>query len=344
MQKIVITGGAGFIGSNFIHYMIEKYPQYTLINLDKLTYAGNLENLQEIDQHPNYTFVHGDICQKTVVERLMQDADAVVHFAAETHVDRSIMDAGEFITTDVYGTFVLLEAARKSQIKRFIQISTDEVYGTAMSPEGVSRPSLETDPLMPLSPYAASKAGADRLAYSYWTTYNVPVIITRCSNNYGPYQYPEKLIPLFVTNAFDNIPLPIYGDGHNTRDWIFVGEHCKAIDLLLHSTGFDGEIFNIGANKEYSVIQITETLLEILEKPKTLMQFVKDRPGHVPRHAVDTSKFQRSFGWSASAEFSKMLEQTVRWYIEHEQWWRRIRDKDSGYKRYYQQQYQQRID
>ena len=341
MKQILITGGAGFIGSNFIHYMLQHYPQYTLINLDKLTYAGNLKNLQDVEQHPNYTFVHGDICQKAVVERLMQDTDAVVHFAAETHVDRSIMDAGDFITTDVYGTFVLLEAARKSQIKRFIQISTDEVYGTAMSPEGVSRPSLETDPLMPLSPYAASKAGADRLAFSYWTTYNVPVIITRCSNNYGPYQYPEKLIPLFVTNALDNIPLPIYGDGHNTRDWIFVEEHCKAIDLLLHSTGYDGEIFNIGANIEYSVLQITETLLDILEKPKSLMQFVKDRPGHVPRHAVDTSKFQQYFGWSASAEFSKMLEHTVRWYIKHEQWWRHIKDRDSGYKRYYQQQYQQ---
>ena len=340
MEHILITGGAGFIGSNFIHYMLRKYPDYKIINLDKLTYAGNLENLRDVENHPGYDFVHGDICDQELVEKLMRDADAVVHFAAETHVDRSIMDAGSFISTDVYGTFVLLEAARKYPIERFIQISTDEVYGNAMSPEGVSRPSLETDPLMPLSPYAASKAGADRLAFSYWTTHKVPVIITRCSNNYGPCQYPEKLIPLFVTNALDNIPLPVYGDGRNTRDWIFVEEHCAAIDILLHSTGYDGEVFNIGANQEYSVLQITETILEILDKPKALIQFVKDRPGHVPRHAVDTSKFRQHLHWSASADFAAMLEKTVQWYIEHEPWWRQIKEQDSEYQQYYRKQYQ----
>ena len=340
MKQILITGGAGFIGSNFIHYMLQHHPEYKLVNLDKLTYAGNLENLRDIEEHPQYTFVHGDICDAKLIEKLMRDCDAVVHFAAETHVDRSIMDAGSFITTDVYGTFVLLEAARKYPVERFIQISTDEVYGTAMSPEGVSRPSLETDALMPLSPYAASKAGADRLAFSFWSTHKVPVMITRCSNNYGPYQYPEKLIPLFVTNALNDIPLPVYGNGQNTRDWIYVEEHCAAIDLLLHSSGYDGEIFNIGASEEYSVLQITDVILNTLDKPKSLIQFVKDRPGHVPRHAVDSSKLQKCFNWKASADFSSMLEKTVQWYIENEQWWRRIKEQDEGYKQYYQTQYQ----
>jgi dTDP-glucose 4,6-dehydratase len=217
------------------------------------------------------------------------------------------------------------------------------VYGTAMSPEGVSRPSLETDALMPLSPYAASKSGADRLAFSYWATHRVPVIITRCSNNYGPCQYPEKLIPLFVTNALDNIPMPVYGDGRNTRDWIYVEEHCAAVDLLLHSSGTDGEIFNIGAAQEYSVLQISEGILDILGKPKSLLQFVKDRPGHVPRHAVDTSKLQKRFNWAASADFSAMLAKTVQWYQEHEAWWRRIKDQDAEYKHYYHKQYQENV-
>ncbi|MBD3309204.1 dTDP-glucose 4,6-dehydratase [candidate division KSB3 bacterium] len=342
MKHLLITGGAGFIGSNFVRYMVEHYPDYAITNLDKLTYAGNLDNLRDIEDHPHYTFVQGDIADVELVERLMQAADAVVHFAAETHVDRSIMDAGSFITTDVYGTFVLLEAARKYPVERFIQISTDEVYGTAMSPEGVSRPSLETDALMPLSPYAASKAGADRLAFAFWATHKIPVIITRCSNNYGPYQYPEKLIPLFVTNALDNIPLPVYGDGHNTRDWIFVEEHCAAIDLLLQSTGCDGQVFNIGSGREYSVLQITDIILHSLNKPASLIQFVTDRPGHVPRHAVDTLKFSTQFGWSASTDFPSMLAKTVQWYRDHEAWWRRIKDQDAGYQHYYHRQYQQR--
>ncbi|PIE33508.1 dTDP-glucose 4,6-dehydratase [candidate division KSB3 bacterium] len=340
MKTILVTGGCGFIGSNFVQYMLRRYPDYQLINLDKLTYAGNPENVKNIETSPNYTFIKGDIANRDLVERLMPDADMVVHFAAETHVDRSIMDAGSFISTDVYGTFVLLEAARKYPVERFIQISTDEVYGTAMSPDGVSRPSLETDALMPLSPYAASKAGADRLAFSYWATYNLPIIITRCSNNYGPYQYPEKLIPLFVTNALDNKPLPVYGDGHNTRDWIFVEEHCEAIDLLLHSSGYDGEVFNIGADKEYSVLQITELILETLGKPQSLVQFVKDRPGHVPRHAVDTSKFCQHFSWKPASDFAVTLKKTVNWYVENERWWRRIKDQDVEYQQYYQQQYQ----
>ncbi|MCP4403313.1 MAG: dTDP-glucose 4,6-dehydratase [bacterium] len=342
MKQILVTGGAGFIGSNFVRYMLQSYPDYHIVNLDKLTYAGNLENLRDVEHLPNYRFVQGDIADRTLVEELMPGTDAVVHFAAETHVDRSIMDAGSFISTDVYGSFVLLEAARKYPVERFIQISTDEVYGTAMSPEGVSRPSLETDALMPLSPYAASKAGADRLAFSYWATHKVPVIITRCSNNYGPYQYPEKLIPLFVTNAIDDKPLPLYGDGQNTRDWIFAEEHCKAIALLLHSSAYNGEVFNIGADREFSVVQITELILNILGKAQSLIQFVKDRPGHVPRHAVDSSKFRKCFQWAPSAEFAAKLEETVKWYVEHESWWRRIKEKDAGYQEYYKEQYQKR--
>lgn len=342
MKQILVTGGCGFIGSNFARYMLRQHPDYTIVNLDKLTYAGNPENLRDVEHLPTYKFVHGDIADRTLVESLMKDADAVVHFAAETHVDRSIMDAGSFITTDVHGTFVLLEAARKFPVQRFIHISTDEVYGTAMSPEGVSRPSLETDALMPLSPYAASKAGADRLAFSYWATHNVPVIISRCSNNYGPYQYPEKLIPLFVTNALDNIPLPVYGDGKNTRDWIFVEDHCRAIDTLLHSSGYDGEVFNIGASQEFSVLQITDLILKTLGKPASLLQYVKDRAGHVPRHAVDSSKFANTFKWNPTTDFAAMLEKTVTWYVEHESWWRRIKEQDASYRKYYEEQYRER--
>ena len=342
MKQILVTGGCGFIGSNFVRYTLRQHPEYTIVNLDKLTYAGNPENLRDVEHLPTYRFVHGDIADRNLVEGLMKDADAVVHFAAETHVDRSIMDAGSFITTDVHGTFVLLEAARKFPVQRFIHISTDEVYGTAMSPEGISRPSLETDALMPLSPYAASKAGADRLAFSYWATHNVPVVISRCSNNYGPYQYPEKLIPLFVTNALDNIPLPVYGDGRNTRDWIFVEDHCRAIDLLLHSSGHDGEVFNIGASQEFSVLQITDLILKILGKPASLLQYVKDRAGHVPRHAVDSSKFAKTFEWNPATDFAAMLEKTVTWYVEHESWWRRIKEQDASYRKYYEQQYRER--
>jgi len=342
MKQILVTGGCGFIGSNFVRYMLRQHPDYIIINLDKLTYAGNPENLRDVEHLPTYKFVHGDIADRELVEGLMKDADAVAHFAAETHVDRSIMDAGGFITTDVHGTFVLLEAARKFPVRRFVHISTDEVYGTAMSPEGVSRPSLETDALMPLSPYAASKAGADRLAFSYWATHKVPVIISRCSNNYGPYQYPEKLIPLFVTNALDNIPLPVYGDGKNTRDWIFVEDHCRAIDTLLHCDGYDGEVFNIGASQEFSVLQITDAILNILGKPASLLQYVKDRAGHVPRHAVDSSKFARAFDWNPATNFEAMLERTVKWYVDHESWWRRIKEQDANYRKYYEQQYRER--
>ncbi len=259
MKRLVVTGGAGFIGSNFIHYIIEKYPQIKIINLDKLTYAGNIENLKSVENNSNYTFVKGDICDKKLVEDLIKPGDTIINFAAETHVDRSIIDAGTFVTTDVYGTYVLLEASRKTGIEKFIQVSTDEVYG-----EADEKPSTESDPLMPKSPYAASKAGADRLTYSYFTTYDLPVIITRCTNNYGPYQFPEKLIPLFVTNAIDDISLPVYGDGQNTRDWIFVRDHCQAIDLLLQSDGYSGEVFNIGSGEEKSILEITDLMVNDL--------------------------------------------------------------------------------
>ncbi|MBI5788947.1 MAG: dTDP-glucose 4,6-dehydratase [Candidatus Schekmanbacteria bacterium] len=332
-MKLLVTGGLGFIGSNFVRYMLNKYPDYRIINLDKMTYAGNPANLADIADNPHYSFVRGDIIDVQLVEKLIgEGCDAVVNFAAETHVDRSIADAGGFITTDVYGTFVLLEAARRHKIKRFIQISTDEVYG-----EAESEPCTENAPLNPKSPYAASKAGADRLAFSYWATYQLPVIITRCSNNYGPYQYPEKMIPLFVTNALEDKPLPVYGDGQNTRDWIYVLEHNAAIDLLLHSSGLDGEVFNIGSGGEYSILQIAGIILKVLGKTDRLICLVKDRPGHVRRHAVNTDKIRRVLNWQSQISFEQELEKTIRWYQNNRSWWEPI--KSGSYREYYRTHY-----
>lgn len=336
MKTILVTGGAGFIGTNFIHYMLEKYD-YHIINLDKLTYAGNRENLASLEGDPRYEFVHGDIADHELVLPLMKRCDAVVNFAAETHVDRSILFAGDFVKTDVYGTYVLLEAARECGIRRFVHISTDEVYGDAMQ-----EPSRETDALMPRSPYAASKAGADRLAFSYFTTYDVPVIITRCSNNLGPYQYPEKMIPLFVTNAMDDLPLPVYGSGRNTRDWIFARDHCEAVDTVLHCEGHDGEVFNVGANTEYSILEISDFILKILGKPDTLIKHVKDRLGHVKRHAVNTEKVKNALGWHAKTPFETAIELTVKWYVDNEPWWRRIKEKQQDYKKFMQEYYKDR--
>jgi dTDP-glucose 4,6-dehydratase len=330
-RRILVTGGMGFIGSNFIRFMIEKHPEMEIINLDKLTYAGNPRNLEDI-RCEHLKFVRGDICDETVVNDLAAKCDAIVHFAAETHVDRSIASANEFIKTDVYGTYVLLEAARKQHVKRFIHISTDEVYG-----EAVTAPSKETDALMPKSPYAASKAGADRLVFSYYCTYGLPVIITRCTNNYGPFQYPEKLIPLFITNAIENKPLPVYGTGKNTRDWIFVRDHCEAIDLLLHSNGFEGEVFNIGSGEERSVLEIASIILRTLGKSEELIAFVPDRPGHVMRHAVDTKKIRSLTGWKPKYSFSEGIEETIRWYLENESWWKQI--KSGEFKKYYESHY-----
>src|SRR5579885_2112360 len=272
-MRILVTGGAGFIGSNFIHILLAEYPTYEVVILDKLTYAGNLANLSSVLSRKNCTFLQGDITDRAAVEEVMRGCQAVVHFAAETHVDRSILTPDVFLTTNVMGTFTLLEAARACGIARFIQISTDEVYGNALSPEGVSRPSLETDAQRPMSPYAASKAAADSLAYSYWTTYRLPVVITRCGNNYGPYQYPEKQLPLFILNALNNRPLPVYGDGQHTRDWIHVRDHCAALDAILHAPPEQtyGQIYNIGAENERSILQNAEAVLDILGKPRSLI-------------------------------------------------------------------------
>jgi dTDP-glucose 4,6-dehydratase len=326
MQRILVTGGAGFIGSNFVHYLLEQHPGYTVIVLDKLTYAGNLDNLQPVAANPHFHFIQGDICDAAAVDKAMRGCDMVVNFAAETHVDRSIVEPGSFVMTDVYGTYTLLEAARRHGVARFIQISTDEVYGNARSPEGISRPSLETDALMPLSPYAASKAGADRLAFSYWATYGLPVVITRCSNNYGPYQYPEKQLPLFILNALEGRPLPIYGDGTNTRDWIHVRDHCAALDLLLHAPAelVHGEIYNIGSGEERSILDNARAVLQILNRSEELLTFVPDRLGHVRRHAVDTTKLRTTFGWAPTIDFATGLRQTVTWYTTHRDWLARI--------------------
>ncbi len=323
-MKLLVTGGAGFIGSNFTRYILDKHHDFCVTVLDKLTYAGNLENLRDIWEDPRFSFVEGDVCERGIVRQVIAGKDVVVHFAAETHVDRSIMDAGDFITTDVYGTFVMLECAREAGIRRFMHISTDEVYGSIT--EGAFD---ETAPLMPSNPYAASKAGADRLAYSYFATYGLPVIITRCSNNFGPYQHPEKLIPLFVTNALDDKPLPVYGTGKNVRDWIYVLDHCSALDFLLH-TGEPGQVYNIGGGNERSVLEIAELLLDELGKSESLIEFVQDRPGHDLRYALATDKL-RALGWAPQADFEQALRQTVRWYVENEAWWRNVRAKSEGF-------------
>jgi dTDP-glucose 4,6-dehydratase len=334
-MNVLVTGGAGFIGSNFVHYALETHPDWHVTTLDKLTYAGRLENLRDVLDNPRHTFVKGDVANADISAPLVRDADVVVHFAAETHVDRSIRDAGEFITTDVYGTFVLLEAARQApRLRRFVQISTDEVYGSV--PEGSSR---ETDELRPRNPYSASKAGADRLAYSYWATYEVPVIITRASNNYGPYQFPEKVIPLFVTNAIDERPVPLYGDGLNERDWLHVLDHCRALDLLIER-GHSGEVYNVGGGHGVRNIELTKQILRLLDRPDTLIQPVADRPGHDRRYSLDTTKLQ-ALGWATRMPFDEGLASTVRWYRENEWWWRPIKDQDA-FRAYYQSHYDDR--
>jgi dTDP-glucose 4,6-dehydratase len=336
-MRILITGGAGFIGSNFVRMTLREHPGDRVIVLDALTYAGNLENLSgEVQENPDFQFFHGNIIDEPLVNELMRNVDAVVHFAAETHVDRSILDAGGFLETDVWGTYVLLEAARNRGIKRFVHISTDEVYGEA---EG--KPSVEGDDLKPKSPYAASKTAADRLAWSYWATYELPVTISRCSNNYGPYQYPEKLIPLFVTNALEDKPLPVYGHGKNTRDWIYVEDHCRAIDLLLRSdeAKVHGEVFNISSENEKSVLEITDIILRALKKPKSLIKHVDDRPGHVTRHAVDPAKIKALLGWKPEYDFEQNVRETIEWYRVNEGWWRSVKEKQAAYQEWMKQQY-----
>lgn len=331
-RKLLITGGAGFIGSNFTIYILNQHDDIDVVVLDKLTYAGNLDNLKELEGNPRYTFVRGDICDEKVVEETMNGCDCVINFAAETHVDRSIGDPSGFIMTDVYGTYVLLEATRKLGIPKFIQISTDEVYGDAGG-----EPSAEDSPLMPQSPYAASKAGADRLAYSYHVTYGTPVIVTRCTNNYGPKQYPEKMISLFITNAVDDKPLPVYGTGENTRDWIYVLDHAKALDLVMNTEGLEGEVLNIGSGIELSILQVADRILAALGKPHNLLQRVKDRPGHVRRHAVKTDKIESVLGWKAEVDFEEGLKKTVDWYIKNRWWWEKI--KSGEFREYYKKMY-----
>jgi dTDP-glucose 4,6-dehydratase len=340
MRRMMVTGGAGFIGSNFVRYMLQTYPDYHIVVYDKLTYAGRLENLQDLAAQfaGRYTFVKGDICDIAKVEQTVQDhdIDTIVNFAAETHVDRSLMEPGSFIQTDVYGTYVLLEAARKFDLDRYHQVSTDEVYGQVL--EGRS---TESDHLEPRSPYAASKASGDLMVLAYQESWGLPVTISRGSNNVGPYQYPEKVVPLFATNAIDEEPLPVYGDGRQMRDYQYVLDHCTGIDTVLHK-GALGEIYNIGTGQEITNLTMTEVVLETLKRPKSLIQHVADRPGHDRRYALDVRKL-KALGWESCYSCEAAVEATVRWYTENEWWWRPIKSGDY-YRAYYAQQYGHRLD
>jgi dTDP-glucose 4,6-dehydratase len=329
-MRLLVTGGAGFIGSNFVRHVLAAHPDDSIVNLDKLTYAGNLENLRDVEANPRYRFVKGDIGDAPVVREAMRGVDAVVHFAAETHVDRSNRGADDFLRTNVMGTFTLLEAARELHVGRFLAVSTDEVYGSIAT--GAAR---ESDPLNPSNPYSASKAAADLLARAYWTTHRLPVLITRSSNNFGPYQYPEKVIPLFVTNALEDRALPLYGDGRNVRDWLYVLDNCAAIDLVLRR-GAEGEIYNVGGAAEVENVTLTRRILALLGKPESLITPVADRPGHDRRYALDSGKI-RTLGWAPAATFDAALAATVQWYRTHEAWWKPI--KSGAFRQYYQAQY-----
>lgn len=337
MKNILVAGGAGFIGSNFVIYLLERYPEYQVVVYDKLTYAGNLENLLDVSDDPRYGFVRGDICNAEQVNQTIEQygIDTIVNFAAETHVDRSIMDPDAFIQTNVYGTYVLLEAARKFGLDRFHQVSTDEVYGDV--PPGYS--SVETDPVAPRSPYAASKASADLMVMAFHTTYSMPVTITRGANNIGPYQYPEKVVPLFATNAIDNQPLPVYGDGRQMRDYQYVGDHCAAIDLVLRN-GQVGEIYNIGTGHEMENMQMVEILLETLHRSRDLIRHVEDRPGHDRRYSLNVAKV-KALGWQPEYTLPEAIRKTAEWYQANEWWWRKI--KDGEYRAYYEAQYGKRL-
>lgn len=334
-MKILVTGGAGFIGANFVHYWLKNHPSDKIVNLDKLTYAGNLENLKSVASHPNYKFVKGDIKDAGLVNSLMKDIDTVVHFAAESHVDRSITNPAEFVLTNVVGTQVLLDSALKNQVKRFHHISTDEVYGSLEL--NSDKKFSESTPFAPNSPYAASKAGSDHLVRAYFKTYGLPVTITNCSNNFGPYQFPEKLIPLVITNLLENKPVPVYGDGKNVRDWLYVDDHCRAIDLCLQK-GKIGETYCIGGMKDdLSNLQVVKKIINILGKDESLIKMVSDRPGHDRRYAVDWSKAQNQLGYSPKAELDEYLQKTVNWYQKNQDWWQRVKSGD--YQKYYQKQY-----
>ncbi|MBI1886452.1 MAG: dTDP-glucose 4,6-dehydratase [Chloroflexi bacterium] len=335
--RILVTGGCGFIGSNFILHLLREYPGCRVVNLDKLTYASNPNNLRHVQDDARYRFVEGDICDAKLVDRLMADVDAVFNFAAETHVDRSLLEAGSFITTDVYGTYVLLEAARRyGNVRRFVQISTDEVYGDM--PEGQS--ARETDALRPRSPYAASKAGGDMQCLAFFETYGLPAIITRAANNIGPRQHVEKVVPLFATSALRDQPLPLYGDGRQVRDWLYVEDHCRALDLIARA-GEPGEVYNIGAGNYQENINVAEAILDLLEKPRSLIRFVTDRQGHDRRYSLDSSKL-RTVGWSPRYDFHSALANTVAWYRENRWWWAPIY-ADALFQEYFERQYGERL-
>jgi dTDP-glucose 4,6-dehydratase len=319
-MKILITGGAGFIGSNFVAYMAKRYPHYHITNLDALTYAGNSENLKSLEHSLNYAFIRGDITDRSLVDSIFRKGiDMVVNMAAESHVDRSISSPEIFVKTNILGTQVLLEAARTYGVQKFIQVSTDEVYGS-LGPEGYFH---ESTPLSPNSPYSSSKAGADLLVRAYHETYRLPINITRCSNNYGPFQFIEKLIPLVITRSLKGEPLPVYGDGLNIRDWLHVEDHCRALDLVLHC-GRDGEVYNIGGNNERTNLGIVKTILKELQQPESLIEFVKDRPGHDRRYAIDASKIKTELQWRPVYSFETGIRETIKWYLTNRQWWDRM--------------------
>ncbi len=330
-MNLLVTGGCGFIGSHYVRYRLTHHPGDRVVNLDALTYSGNLANLEDIADRPNYRFVRGSICDRALVESLCRSEriDAIVNFAAHTHVDRSILDASPFVETNIGGTLTLLDVARALQIPRYVQVSTDEVYGALTADDP---PTDERAPLAPNSPYAASKAAADLMVRAYHVTYGVPAVVTRCTNNYGPCQFPEKLIPLMVINALNDKPLPVYGDGRYVRDWIYVVDHCEGIDLALQK-GRPGEIYNFGASNERVNLEIIERILDYLNKPRSLIQYVKDRPGHDRRYALNSGKARAELGWSPRHDFYAALEATIQWYVEHRAWWEAVMTGE--YQKYY---------
>ncbi|WP_339243660.1 dTDP-glucose 4,6-dehydratase [Paenibacillus sp. FSL F4-0243] len=336
-MKLLITGGAGFIGSNFVLYVLQQHPDYQIINVDALTYAGNLENLKSIENHPNHKFVKADITDVQAMDALFsRGVDVVVNFAAESHVDRSILEPEVFVKTNVLGTQVLLDAAKKYDVTKFVQVSTDEVYGSL----GATGLFTEETPLTPNSPYSASKAGGDLLVRAYHETFGLPVNITRCSNNYGPYQFPEKLIPLMISRALADQALPVYGDGMNIRDWLYVEDHCSAIDLVIHK-GVNGEVYNIGGNNERTNVHIVNTVLQELGKPDSLITYVQDRPGHDRRYGIDPTKIMNELGWKPKHTFETGIKETIQWYLNNREWWTRIQSGE--YQKYAELQYGDRL-
>ena len=340
-MKVLVTGGAGFIGGNFVHHMVNKYPDYQIVNLDLLTYAGNLETLKPVEDKPNYKFVKGDIADEAFIMDLFEKEkfDVVVNFAAESHVDRSIEDPGIFVQTNVMGTRVLLDASRKFGVKRYHQVSTDEVPGDLP----LLRPDLfftENTPIHTSSPYSASKASADLFVLAYHRTFGTPVTVSRCSNNYGPYHFPEKLIPLMISRALADEELPVYGNGENVRDWLHVSDHCEAIDLIIHK-GKVGEVYNIGGHNERTNLQVVQTILKALDKPESLIKYVKDRPGHDRRYAIDPTKIETELGWKPKYNFDTGIAQTIQWYLDNEDWWKHIISGE--YQNYFAEMYKDRL-